>query len=96
MFLQIIDRALSAKSISPQEKQRLIQIALTMDAPKIARQLISEEEAATVAVQAPSKQSKAAAQSKAKNKKYETHLHTYSILYILDVFYTILYWHETL
>ena len=89
MFLQIIDRALSAKSISPQEKQRLIQIALTMDAPKIARQLISEEEAATVAVQAPSKQSKAAAQSKAKNKKYETHLHTYSV-YIRCILYHII------
>jgi len=33
---------LSAASISPQEKQRLIQQALSMDAPKMARQLISQ------------------------------------------------------
>lgn len=35
-------RALSAASLSPQERQRLIQQALSMDAPKLARQLISE------------------------------------------------------
>lgn len=35
-------RNASASAISPQEKQRLIQIALTMDAAKLARQLISE------------------------------------------------------